>query len=150
MGLRERSLFGGKMPTDLEKQFFDTFGIEPKEDEHCQIEDNWLNDYQLKITTPISEYMKQNAPCKSTKICSTACQYRYTTKEYPEITDRQYLELIVLHNIYLETKLYHLELKSLKEEILQDLIYEQQLREIKKDDVSDDLKHQVQAIFKGE
>lgn len=105
------------MTTELEKQFFSVFGIEPK----------------IKDLTP--------------------AQILYSDikrLEYPQITDKHYLELIVLHNIYLETRLYHLDVESLKKEILQDLIYEQQLREIKKDDVSDDMIHQVQVIFEVE
>lgn len=68
-------------------------------------------------------------------------------KEYPKITDRILLELICIHNIYLGTNLYSLDYKSLKEEILKDLISEQELRELKKDCVSDDMLHQVQALF---
>jgi len=118
------------MTTELEKQFFDAFGIEPRKVKICTNTNHCSWKYKLC-----------NDDCKHWKVVRT---------EYPQITDKHYLELIVLHNIYLETKLYHLEVKSLKEEILQDLIYEQQLREIKKDDVSDNLKHQVQAIFEGE
>lgn len=52
------------MTTELEKKFFDTFGIEPK-----------------KVTI-------WNAfPC-------------YTSKEYPMITDKQYLSLIAVLNNY--------------------------------------------------
>ena len=135
------------MPTNLEKQFFDTFGIEPKETITCIIEEDWLNDYHLKTWYPISDWMKNNAPCKGEKECSNKCNCYQVKNTYPQITDRHYLELIVLHNIYIESKLYHLNVKDLKEEILQDLIDEQELRKIKKDYVSDDLKNQVQAIF---
>lgn len=111
------------MTTELEKQFFETFGIEP-----------------------IAEYCKHQCNNELDESACIGCKY-IEKVEYPQITDRHYLELMVLHNIYLETKLYSLDYKSLKKEILQDLIDEQQLREIKKDYVSDDLKHQVQAIF---
>lgn len=103
------------MTTDLEKQFFDTFGIEPYRE-------------------PSREYNSNG------EICSWYI-------EYPQITHRHYLELMVLHNIYLETKLYSLDYKSLKEEILQDLIDEQELRKLKKDYVQDGLKRDVQKIF---
>ena len=136
------------MTTELEKQFFDTFGIEPEKIYLCPLCKSklsgctWVGDKQRFECV----YSWGEHPYYMGKEVEEKAIIDY---EYPQITDRHYLELIVLHNIYLETKLYSLDYKSLKEEILQDLIGEQQLREIKKDDVSDDLKHQVQAIFEG-
>lgn len=115
------------MTTELKKQFFNTFGIE-HEERYYNCKDNLEGKCGIKC------------PCE----CCDKSEEVYC---YPQITDKQYLELIVLHNVYLETKLYSLEYKSLKEEILQDLIDEYRLKEIKKEDVSNDLKHQVQAIF---
>lgn len=103
------------MTTDLEKQFFDTFGIEPYRE-------------------PSREYNSDG------EICSWYI-------EYPQITDKQYLELICIHNTYIETNLYSLDYESLKKEVLQDLINEQESRELKKDYVQDGLKRDVQKIF---
>ena len=116
------------MTTELEQQFFDTFGIEQIEYTQCNLID-----------------------CKNIYHDCNNCPFHKVYKiDYPQITDKHYLELICIHNTYLETNLYSLDYESLKNEILKDLINEQESREIKKDYVSDDMIHQVQAIFKGE
>ena len=116
------------MTTELEQEFFKTFGIE-------------------KINKGCDEYyyVPEAISCKE-------CEDKYCLEhlEYPEITAEKFLELICIHNIYLVTKLYSLEVKDLKDKILQDLIDEKELREIKKDYVNDELKHQVRALFGGE
>ena len=111
------------MTTDLEKQFFDTFGIEKT----CN----------NKIINPA------NCPINKMRRCC-GCDWL----NYPQITDRILLELICVHNTYLEANLYSLDYESLGKEILEDLIEEQESRELKKDYVSDDMKQQVQALFK--
>jgi len=109
------------MTTDLERQFFDTFGIEPRH----------------KCTDGALEP------------CDEQCNYcGYYELRYPQITDRILLELICIHNTYLETYFYGLEYESLRKEILKDLINEQESRELETYYVSDDMKHQVQALFK--
>ena len=127
------------MTTELEKQFFDTFGIEPKETITCIIEEDWLNDYHLKTWYPISEWMKNNAPCEGEKECSNKCNCYQVENKYPQITDRQYLELICLYTKEIRSFVcYTSNLKMLKEEVLKEFISE-------KDGFT---KHQVQAIFK--
>ena len=108
------------MTTDIEKQFFDTFGIVPKLD--CK-------------------------RCGARNFALGQCAEVDCEKTYPQITDRILLELICINNIYLETNLYSLDYEALKEEILRDLISEQELRELKKDYVSDDMVQQVQVLF---
>lgn len=135
------------MTTELEKQFFQCFGIEPKYQDTCTVEEKyWQNEELANEYGTFDQYM--NAKCGNQENCSLECSCAYQKEIYPQITDRHYLELIVIHNIYIGMKLYHLDIKGLKEEILQDLIDEQELRDIKKEHVSDDFKHQVQQLFK--
>ena len=125
------------MTNELEKQFFDTFGIEPEIFTGCKLEkNNWKED-----TCP---FEKDGIM----ELCHKVCKYAFTEREiYPQITDRILLELICIHNTYLETNLYSLEYKSLKKEILKDLINEQESREFKKDYISDNMKHQIRTLF---
>ena len=100
------------MTTELEKQFFDTFGIEPN-----------TTGYELK-------QVKEN----------TRGLIRVPVSEYPQITDKQYLELIVLlsgvccMNFAFERSLDEMKYKILKITM----------------EFGKILKHQVQAIFEGE
>ena len=145
MGLRERSLFGGTMSTDLEKQFFDAFGIEPKEIITCIIEEDWLNDYHLKTWYPISDWMKNNAPCKGEKECSNKCNCYQVKNKYPQITDRQYLELICLYNRYDNLFISSAsKIENLKIHIFNSLISAFEREN------TNELKHQVQTIFEVE
>ena len=121
------------MTTELEKQFFDTFGIEPK----CETRD---------------EYHKHE--CYGMVDCDECA-----SAIYPQITDRHYLELISaqlrvdkLTNVTFAPNNTHTStLKGLQELILGGsiLCYETLLKNnfIK---AAEDYKHQVQAIFKGE
>ena len=130
------------MISELEKQFFDTFGIEPKETITCIIEEDWLNDYHLKIWYPISEWMKNNAPCKGEKECSNKCNCYQVKNKYPQITDRHYLELICIlnKNVSIMDRLYRNEMtiECLKTMVLHDLIRARNVF---------DVKHQVQQMF---
>lgn len=94
------------MTTDLEKQFFDTFGIKEKYASHY---DELYPDF------------------------------KHYTMDYPKITDRILLELIcILSNVVMFVVLpYNIE--QLRENILKYCIK-----------YSDDIKHQVQALFKEE
>ena len=102
------------------EEFFEAFDIKPK-----------------RYKKPSREYDSNG------EICSY-----YVEEVYPKITDRILLGLICIYNTYLGTNLYSLDYETLKKEILKDLIDEQESRELKKDDVSDDMKHQIQALFK--
>lgn len=82
---------------DLDKQFFDAFGIEPI---GC----------------------KDNENCTGTLDCRTQCP----NAEYPQITDRILLELICIINNYCQTKLrcdyqlYSVNIGELRQEVLSD------------------------------
>ena len=124
---------------DIEQQFFNTFEIEPKYKIDIGRWDNKTNTRKpLNVIISEKEYLKGYKNNKLTPLIDLI---------YPKITAEILLELICMHNIYLETKLYSLEVKDLKDEILQDLIDEQELREIKEDYVNDDLKQQVRSLF---
>ena len=81
------------MTTDLEKQFFDTFGIEPKYEDACTVEDKYWNNEELanKYGT-FDQYM--NCKCGNQENCTTECSCAYQKEIYPQITDRILLELI--------------------------------------------------------
>lgn len=93
------------MTTELEKKFFETFGIEERceKDKHCC---NWLCD----------------------------------SYQYPQITDRILLELICKTSIVITEDCNSV--KKLKNGVLKVLINLAQ--------INNDIKHQVQELFKGE
>lgn len=93
------------MTTELEKQFFDTFGIEERCILNC---------------------------CKKCKKCG--CYH------YPRITDRHYLELILVYSEISNLPICYSTVEGFKEAILECFI----------EDSEDYNKHQVQAIFEGE
>ena len=108
------------MDNELEKQFFNTFGIEAKY--KCTRDDNY--------------YFPECIKCG------------WYIRTYPQITDRILLELICIHNNYLRTHLYSVDYESLVKEVLKDLINEQKKKEFKTYHVVDDMKREVQALFK--
>lgn len=114
------------MTTELEKQFFDTFGIEPK-----------LNDCNWQCQKP----SKLIYMCANNNNCEHC-------KEYPQITDRILLELICINNscafeqktIIWEEVIMPTSYKYLKESVLSLLM-------LHRKDFSK-LTHQVQQLFK--
>ena len=106
--------------TELEKQFFKTFGIEPKTN----------REYGYRMAIYNEEGTEE-------------------IKFYPEITDRHYLELICIINkfdIYFDY-FYQEDYRVLKETILEDCINLDCKLEQER---FNKLKHQVQELFKGE
>lgn len=98
----------------LEKQFFETFGIEPREYKSCDV----------GTFCPYPE-----------KECGDTCPYYRTYKvDYPQITDRHYLELLAL----CQRKTY----EEFKKESLQKIII---IMRNSPYHIS-----QVQELFKGE
>lgn len=112
------------MTTELEKQFFDTFGIKTKEKSYC-----WTTYCTRKPSIKFND-------CE---ICRNCKNGRFYT--VPEITDKQYLELMCLYTKEIRSFVcYTSNLKMLKEEVLKEFISE-------KDGFTE---HQVQIIFEGE
>ena len=122
------------MTNELEKQFFDTFGIEPKEFKSCDV----------GTFCPYPE-----------KECGTdTCPYYRTYKiDYPQITDTHYLKLICLINVSLIkiVKLRGDNLEQLKNFILQGCLtdYEFYLNSSFPEhrEQAENLKHQVRTLF---
>ena len=96
------------MTNELEKQFFDTFGIEPKYDRMlCD------NDYQC------------NGECNQCEHQEDDNKHKF----YPQITDTHYLKLICelskckayFNNFY---RLQNVDIEQLKEQVLTDCIFQ--------------------------
>ena len=131
------------MTTDLEKQFFIAFGIEPKYEDACTVEDKyWDNEELANKYGTFDQYM--NCKCGNQENCTTECSCAYEKEIYPQITDRILLELICIISKYQKDVGSLLEIcetdkNSIKEEVLDMLIFR---------DIA--LKQQVQALFKEE
>lgn len=106
--------------TNIEQEFFKTFGIEPKDYYGCDI-DTWC---------PFDN-----------ETCNEVCPYwvKYKT-ELPKITDRVLLELICLHSTWSKPRLCATNIEAIKRQVLRDLIFEN----------CDKLKYQVQSLFREE
>ena len=108
------------MTTELEKQFFDTFGIEPH-----------------KVYPPQDELFGSREEMTE-----------FFEEAYPQITDSILLELICLisqHITYIDTIEKFKTVEELKTLILEEVIYQ-----YKHYGTKNTIKHQVQAIFEGE
>ena len=137
------------MLDDLTKTFFNTFGIEPKYQDTCTVEEKyWQNEELANEFGTFDQYM--NIKCGNQENCTTQCSCAYQKEIYPQITDRHYLELICLLNSSRASCLLYKNEKSmygLKHEILADAIHSvTKAAYVNKNK----FKHQVQAIFKGE
>ena len=104
------------MTNDLEKQFFDTFGIEPKPT--CVGCELWINECYYDC----GEFYL----CKA-DLDRDTCGYKGTV--YPQITDTHYLKLICelskckafFNNFY---RLQNVDIEQLKEQVLTDCIFQ--------------------------
>lgn len=116
------------MTTDIEKQFFETFGIEPRTCiASCDKCEHYSYDYCL------SGYCTLDTDYNDCGIAE---------KLYPQITDRILLELICILSKYKKDKgslleIYEISLNELKEEILEKVIFRNK-----------DLNYQVHSLFK--
>ena len=112
------------MTNDLEKQFFDTFGIEP---------------YDRYIHCDEEGYCKLTLPC-------ACCDKGRDVQKYPAITDRILLELICIESVENPYRGWggNENAEELKESVLSTFI-EGYTYDIYWD--SEQIKHQVQALF---
>lgn len=86
------------MKTELEQEFFKTFGIEPKIKDGCKYADNyWNNERLANLYGTFDAYLKEKCPYDN-KECYTICSYSYDKEVYPEITDSKLLEMICILN----------------------------------------------------
>ena len=126
------------MTTELEKQFFDTFGIEPKKIylcPHCKTKLSgytWVGDKQRFECL----YSWGEHPYYMGKEVEEKAIIDY---EYPQIIDIQYLELILIYSRINNLPICYDTVERFKEAILECFIED-----------SEDYKHQVQAIFEVE
>ena len=106
------------MTTELEKQFFDTFGIEPRQ---------W---YKISMGKKGNFY---NEP---------------SHKSYPQITDRILLELICIINKRSDFGLFSSKIDELKDEILDHCLVLVGVDCDFTTGFEEEIKQQVQALFK--
>lgn len=126
------------MITDLEKQFFDTFGIEPKYRYVCNIRDTIVPEDEFVLNCFKAEVI---GFCTDKKYYNS-CKVKNVYKEYPQITDRILLEMICINNRNtrcIQELIVPRNLKLLKKSTLKRLIENSK--------VSFQLKQQVQALF---
>lgn len=106
------------MTNEIEKTFFDTFGIEPKFKGYSDIEElsngSVIPCGNIKYFNTIEEMDKANY------WCFNMWELNEEDKEYPQITDRILLKLIcILTRFYGELVLEQcLDVKDLKEQVL--------------------------------
>lgn len=117
------------MTTDLEKQFFSTFGIEPKSSfRGCKLGAKYYAEICDEPT------------CKG-------CDEEIRKTEYPQITDRILLELICIWNnacLYLEDNIAPINYQKVTETVLEYFVDIENYRfAIGKQEI----KHQVRTLF---
>ena len=112
------------MTNELEKQFFDTFGIEPK----CQ--NTFIN--------------PSKCPFIESRECCDCASF-----EYPQITDTHYLKLIAIMSKELAMIVNLLEenLEDLKSEILKKCVMNYHINAQAGREYADKFKHQVRTLF---
>lgn len=109
------------MTTEIEKTFFDTFGIAYKD---C------------------GKYDRLEECCNTATFCETGeCPYGIGGRNYPQISDSILLELLVIMTRYTDIIDGFDNVQELKEFVLKDLIYSLTQSE------ADIVKQQVQALF---
>lgn len=156
MGLREVSLFGGKMLTNLEKQFFDTFEIPKIFKTTINIGDLDTNYIEIQAPTLKELYEEATFDFETPIYFSWFKRSKRWSEEYPQITDTHYLELISaqlrvnkLKNIgFIPNKTRTSTIKGVQELILNGsiLCYETLLKnDFAKE--AENFKKQVQQIF---
>ena len=127
------------MTNELEKQFFKCFGIEPRYEDACTVEDKyWDNEELANEYGTFDQYM--NCKCGDQENCTTECSCAYQKEVYPEITDHILLELIcILTKFYGELVLEQSTgINDLKEQVLNIFI---------RTSYKDNFKHQVRTLF---
>lgn len=107
------------MTNELEKTFFSTFGIEPRYEDACTVEDKYWNNEELANEYgTFDQYM--NCKCGEQENCTTECSCAYQREVYPQITDRILLELIIILGTI--CTIFDKNVDDLKENVLKNLI----------------------------
>lgn len=141
------------MVTDIERQFFDTFGIEPEYQDACTVEDKyWDNEELANEYGTFDQYM--NCKCGNQENCTTECSCAYQKEIYPQITDRILLELICIANKELIKSMHARgeNTEELKNNILktfiEDYTFYSKTYEKTYNRLANNFKQQVQSLFK--
>ena len=133
------------MTTEIEKQFFDTFGIEPKFKGYSNTEElsngGVITCGSIKYFNTIEEMDRANY------WCFNMLELDDEDKEYPQITDRILLELICLCQDLDEVSFINVE--KLKETLLKSHIniYNYYINVELLSDWGKELKQQVRTLF---
>ena len=107
------------MTNELEKQFFKYFGIEPRYEDACTVEDKyWDNEELANEYGTFDQYM--NCKCGNQENCTTECSCAYQREVYPAISDRILLELIIILGTI--CTVFDKNVDDLKENVLKTLI----------------------------
>ena len=130
------------MTNELEKQFFSTFGIEPKYEDACTVEDKYWDNEELA-----NEYgtfdQNMNCKCDDQENCTTECSCAYQREVYPQITSDILLELIFILTTLLDTTVYEdvfVTIAKNREELKKDIFQECML-------YKQHIKHKVRRLF---
>ena len=109
------------MTNELEKHFFDTFGIEPRYEDACTVEDKYWNNEELANEYgTFDQYM--NCKCGDQENYTTECSCAYQREVYPAISDHILLELICIANkAYID--LEGTDIETMKNSLLENFIF---------------------------
>ncbi len=128
------------MTNELEKQFFQCFGIEPRYEDACTVEDKyWDNEELANEYGTFDQYM--NCKCGNQENCTTECPCAYQKEVYPQITDSILLELLVIMTRYTDIIDGFANVQELKRFVLEELMYSLTQPEC------DIVKQQVRTLF---
>lgn len=132
----ENTIGSGKMTTDIERQFFETFQIKPEYQDACTVEDKyWDNEELANEYGTFDQYM--NCKCGNQENCTAECSCAYQKEIYPQITDSHYLQLVCWVN---ERRIFqNFDVDGLKKYVLKELCTMT---------VTEQFKQQVQSLFK--
>lgn len=129
------------MKTEIERLFFDKFGIEPKHNDGCKLADNYWNNEKLqKQYKTFDEYLNTNCTEGDSGYCFSTCDFAYDDMQYPKITDTILIKLLVILGNTTKLAIF---LDNIKTK--EDLKY--QILDYCIDDV-DKLKEQAKQLFK--
>lgn len=119
------------MTNELEKQFFQCFGIEPKTTYSCY--EYYTSERNIDIWGEYcTKYFEDGGECDN-------CDKNASIQEYPQITDRILLELTAIHSCWCLPRLCCFNVEQLKEQVLSDLTLF--------NDKRIELIHQVRTLF---
>lgn len=131
------------MTNELEKQFFQCYGIEPRYEDACTVEDKyWDNEELANEYGTFDQYM--NCKCGDQENCTTECSHAYQKEVYPQITDSILLELLVIMTRYTDIIEGFANVQELKRFVLEELMYSLTQPEC------NIVKQQVRTLFEDE